>query len=96
MVGKQLSALLQILRSQGVAEYQLTTEEKDGRKSTVSLKLGPAAAPRAAKGAFTLDEVLAQPDDDDPPPEDFRFGLERTSQRFFGNKKADPTKAKTS
>lgn len=84
MVGKQLSALLQILRAAGVTDYQ--TPE-------LTLHLGPAPAPKGSRALEVSPEALATgdatPDDDEEPP-DFRFALERMNRHF--PRKVDPRK----
>ena len=92
MTGKPLSALLQILRSAGVTDYTLTTENGPVRE-TVTLKLGPAPAPKRPRDAI---ELTPEDIEDEPPPEDFRFALENTARKWFPRAKADPRKVKTS
>lgn len=75
MVGKQLSALLQILRSQGVTKYQT---------ANLTLELGPAP-PRRVPGVPNVSpEALAAhgEDDDDEEEGDPRFLLERIAKKF--------------
>lgn len=89
MIGKQLSALLQILRSNGVTRYE--TPE-------LSLQLGPAPAPRTPKDAVHLDvspEALAEDEQDQKFEQDgdFRFALERIAPRHFP-RRADPRRNK--
>jgi hypothetical protein len=90
MVGKQLSALLQILRSNGVTRYQTTG---------LTLELGPAPPPRPLPRALNLSpEALAREalldDDDDEEEGDPRFLLERLGRKHFPSAKADPRKNK--
>jgi len=90
MVGKQLSALLQILRSAGVTRYQT---------NALTLEMGPAPAPKRAPTALNLSpEALAaerqEPDDDEDEPRDWRFALERMN-RHFPRPRADPRKNKS-
>jgi len=82
--GKQLSALLQILRSHGVTSYQ--TPE-------LTLILGPAPPPKHVTTSLNVSpEALAaeRHGEDDPEDEegDPRFFLERIQPRL--RRKADP------
>lgn len=92
MHGKQLSALLQILRAHGVTRY--ATDK-------LTLDLGPAPAKQTVRGAIKIDlspEALdadrrgAEVDDDDPG--DMRFGLEKLTERWFPAPRATPRKNK--
>ena len=90
VVGKQLSALLQILRSNGVTRYQ--TPE-------ITLDIGPAPPPKPGPRALELSpEALAREAlmDDDDEPGDMRFALERIGPKHFPPAKADPRKNKVS
>jgi len=89
--GKQLSALLQILRAHGVTRY--ATDK-------LTLELGAAPAKVAARGPIAVnlspealdDERIGaeEPDDEGDP----RFLLERLQPRWFPDKKATPRKNK--
>lgn len=99
MHGKPLSALLQILRSNGVAKYRLTTKEKDGKETTVDLELGAAPAGRPAPRAINVSpEALdADPElhgeDDEDEEGDPRFLLERLERRHVApGKRPHPSK----
>lgn len=92
MVGKQLSALLQILRSNGVTRYQT---------NALTLDLTVAPAQRPGKGGpvhFNVSpEALAaeaQEAADDEEEGDPRFLLERLGSKHFPSAKADPRKNK--
>lgn len=75
MVGKQLSALLQILRSAGVTSYETPQ---------IKLTLGPPPPPRTARAIDLSPEALANehPEVDDEEPKDWRFALERRMSRY--------------
>lgn len=86
--GKGLSALLQILRSNGVTRYQ--TPE-------LTLELGPAPPPRHSSDHIEVSpEALARAQrelaEDDEDEGDPRFLLERLGRKHFGGAKADPTR----
>lgn len=86
MIGKQLSALLQILRSNGVTHYQTPD---------LTLQLGPPAPPKRAPIAIEVSpEALAaeQQADDDDDEGDPRFLLERLTKKHLSGTKADPRK----
>jgi hypothetical protein len=88
VVGKQLSALLQILLSNGVTRYQ--TPE-------LTLELGPQPAKRGATAINVSPEALdAEREDDEEEPGDMRFALERLTAKHFPAPKADPRKGKAS
>lgn len=91
MVGKQLSALLQILRSNGVRRYQT---------AQLTLELGAPPAPRAPRVVNLSPEALdadpeahggGDPDEEDGDP---RFLLERLTPKHFPRQVADPRKNK--
>lgn len=90
MVGKQLSALLQILRSNGVTRYQTTA---------LTVELGASPGPRplprtvsiGANGAVSTTGDEADEEDDEGDP---RFLLERLGPKHFPGAKADPRKNK--
>lgn len=89
MVGKQLSALLQILRSNGVTRYAI---------ADLTLELGPPPPPKRAATALNLSpEALDQErrdeatDDDEGDP---RFLLERLTPKHFPAARADPRRNK--
>lgn len=89
MVGKQLSALLQILRSNGVTRYAT---------ADLTLELGPPPAPKRAATALNLSAEALDADrlaeDDDEEEGDPRFLLERLSRKHFPTAKADPRRNK--
>jgi len=82
VVGKQLSALLQILRASGVTRYHT---------DALTLELGPAPVKRPS---VAIDVSTPTEDDDEDQPGDMRFGLERQMQRHFPSPKADPRRNK--
>lgn len=91
MTGEPLSKLLKILRNAGVTRYQ--TPE-------LTLELGPAPAkgapltlnvsPEAVAAAAIADAEA----DEGPPDGDFRFALERMTEKHFPRTPIDPRKAK--
>jgi hypothetical protein len=89
VVGKQLSALLQILRSNGVTRYV---------SGELTLELGPAPRPRAAPIAVNLSpealDAERREEEDDEEEGDPRFLLERLTRRHFPIAKADPRRNK--
>ncbi len=91
MVGKQLSALLQILRSNGVTRYQTPD---------LTLEMGPAPPPKVTRHIDLSPEALARDalaDDGEEDDEgDPRFLLERLSTKHFPSARADPRKNRPS
>ena len=89
MVGKQLSALLQILRSAGVTAYETPQ---------LKLTLGPAPAPKAPRVAIDVSTPDAEADSDDKDesdePRDWRFALEQRQDRWFPRRPPNPRKNK--
>lgn len=89
MVGKPLSALLQILRSAGVTSYEtpqlkLTLGPRPARPAPTHINVSPEA----------LGAELTGEDDPDEEEGDPKFLLERLGARHFGGRKADPRRSK--
>lgn len=92
MVGKQLSALLQILRTNGVMRYQTPD---------LTLELGPAPPPRAlsrhsnpSPADVAREAMLDDEEDEEDEAGDPRFLLERLGPKHFPSAKADPRRNK--
>jgi hypothetical protein len=89
VVGKQLSALLQILRAAGVTSY---------RTKEITLELGPVAPKPRAPGGVTLETAPAETGDEDPEDEegDPRFLLEKLGDKYWpaGKPRANPKRHK--
>lgn len=90
MVGKQLSALLQILRANGVTSY---------RTKEITLELGTVQPKPAPRTGVTLETAPASTGDEDPEDEegDPRFLLERLGDRYWpkGKPRANPKRHKS-
>ena len=96
--GKALSALLQILRSNGVTRYQtpdLTLELAPAAKGGASGRAAPRTVNVSPEALAAEAEAGGDVDgNDEDEPGDMRFGLERLTRRHFPAAKADPRRNK--